>query len=396
MGIENLYKPLSFLTYPFAKKRMRYFSAEESKTIWVHAASIGEVVSIIPVLKELEKENLEYVLTTMTSSGKKKAEAEGIKAKVFLFPFDNLIFIKRLLQRAKLVIFSESEFWPNTLIEIKKRKIKAFLINGRISEKSFKKWKAFKNFAKILLSAFEKFFVIGEKEKYFLEKLGVKNENIFISGNLKFLSLNKNAVPLFEKPPFITITFASLRSKEFRGAVDLIAEIVSKYKDVFFIIAVRHLKTLIILENLLKSKHLTYEKYSQNKGKLKKQKKILLLDTLGDLVRVFPISDVVIVGGTFAPYGGHNLLEPAPYRSCILFGPYTDNVKLMEKALLKYRGGMKVLDFEELKSKIESLLEKRELIREIGENAMVSSLKMKSLAEQGFRRIIREIKNALC
>jgi len=390
--IEGFYKTLTLFTYSFAKKRLENFNVNE-KSIWFHAASLGEVTSIKPIIDKIIERKIPFFMTTMTESGKKRAEKE-FKENIYLFPYDNPFLIKKLIEKAKLIIFAESEFWPNTLIEIKRKKKKLILVNGRISEKSFKKWKAFRGTFSNLLSAFDRFFVIGEKEKKFLKFFGINEEKILISGNLKFLNLNQIIEPLFEKPFNITITMASLRSKEFKGGVHFIEDILREFKDIGFIIAVRHLNTLLILENFLKSKNISFEKFSENRGKMKSDSRILILDTLGDLIKVFPLSDAVIVGGTFAPYGGHNLLEPAQFGVPVFFGPFTENVKSMEEILLKEKGGIKVKNWEELYNVMKERLKDGRLKIE-GKNAKKAAIKAKKIAEKGFNEIIKYIEKNL-
>jgi len=386
--IKEFYKTLSLLTYPFAKKRIENFNVKEN-SIWFHAASLGEIASIKPIIEKMIERKKNFFITTMTESGKKKAERE-FKEDVYLFPYDNPLLIKKLIEKAKLVIFAESEFWPNTLTEIERKKKKLILVNGRISEKSFKKWKAFRGTFSLLLSAFDRFFVIDENGKKILKFFGVNEEKISISGNLKFLGLNKIIEPLFKKPFDLTITIASLRSKEFKGGVNFIENILRDFKNLGFIIAVRHLNTLLILESLLRSKKIVFEKFSENKGKMEKGSKILILDTLGDLIKVFPISDAVVVGGTFAPYGGHNLLEPAQFGVPVFFGPFTENVKSMEEILLKEKGGIRVKNWEELYKVMKEKIKEGNL-ESWGKNAKKAVIKAKKIAEKGLSEIIKYI-----
>lgn len=391
--IEGVYKTLSLLSYPFARRRFEGFKIDK-EAVWFHAASLGEVVSIKPVIDYFKKKSIPFFLTTMTDSGKKKAE-EDFKGNVFLFPYDNPFFIKEILKRAKLIVFAESEFWPNTIFEIKKNKKRIILVNGRISEKSFIKWKVFKNIFKKILLSFDKFFVISNKEKIYLKFFGVDEKKIFVSGNLKILSTIREVIPLFNKPYDFTITFASVRSGEFKGLVNFIGKVFKTNQRVGFIIAVRHLSTLILLENMLKLKDIDYVKFTENGVKEKDKKRILILDTLGDLVRVYPVSDIVVVGGTFAPYGGHNLLEPAQFAVPVLFGPYTSNVKGMEEILLKERGGMKCKNFDELYEIFLKLLRDKKGLESMSKNAKKAFEKARRFTENGFYEIVRYLESNL-
>ncbi len=391
--IEGVYKSLSFLSYPLAKKRIKDFKIDK-EAIWFHAASLGEVISIKPLIDYFKEKNISFFLTTMTESGKKRAE-EDFKGNVFLFPYDNPFFIKEILKRAKLIVFAESEFWPNAIFEIKKNKKRIILVNGRISEKSFIKWKIFKNFFRKILFSFDRFFVISNKEKKYLKFFGIDDKKIFVSGNLKLLSIKREVVPLFKKPYEFTITLASIRSGEFKGFVNFVEKVVKSDDRLGFIIAVRHLSTLILLENILKVKNIDYVKFTEGEEKLKEKKRVLILDTLGDLIRVYPLSDIVIVGGTFAPYGGHNLLEPAQFGVPVLFGPYTSNVKGMEEILLRERGGARCKSFDELFEIFSKLIKDKNEVENLGKNAKRAFEKAKKIAEDGFYEIVKYLESNL-
>ncbi|MEO0300477.1 MAG: glycosyltransferase N-terminal domain-containing protein [candidate division WOR-3 bacterium] len=391
--IEVAYKILSFLSYPLGKNRIKDFRADKD-SIWFHAASLGEVISIKPLIDYFKGKGISFFLTTMTESGKKLAE-EDFKGNVFLFPYDNPLFIKEILKKSKLIVFAESEFWPNTILEIRKNKKRIILVNGRISENSFRKWKVFKNFFKKILFCFDRFFVISSKEKKYLKYFGADNKKIFVSGNLKLLSIKREVLPLFDKPFDFTITFASVRSGEFKGLVNFIEKVIKINEKIGFIIAVRHLSTLILLENILRVKNIKYVKFTENREKIKEKKRVLILDTLGDLIRVYPVSDAVIVGGTFAPYGGHNLLEPAQFGVPVFFGPYTSNVKGMEEILLKERGGIKCKTFDELFEIFLKLVNDKKEIENLGRNAKRAFERARKITENGFNEIVKYLESNL-
>ena len=161
------------------------------KLIWFHAASIGEMLSIIPIIEEWSKKNnqLKFLITTVTLSSGKLFEKKFFKQKNILhryFPIDCHFIVKKFLKswRPSMVIFVDSEIWPNFLTEIKLKKIPLVLLNGRITEKSFKKWLYLKNFAKKIFSNFDLCLSSSLKSSSYLEKLGVNNIKFF--GNLKF------------------------------------------------------------------------------------------------------------------------------------------------------------------------------------------------------------------
>ncbi|MEN3044339.1 MAG: glycosyltransferase N-terminal domain-containing protein [Candidatus Hydrothermales bacterium] len=391
--INILYKTLSSFTYPFAYRRIKDFDIEKD-SIWFHAASLGEVVSIKPLLDYFIKRNVPFFITTMTESGKKRAE-EYFMGRVFLFPYDNPLLIKKIEKKSKLLVLAESEFWPNIIFEIKKNKKGLILVNGRISEKSFLRWKLLKNYFAKILSNFDKFFVISLKEKKILKYFNVEENKVFISGNLKILSENKNITPLFEKPFDFTVTFASVRTREFKGVVNFIDKIMKINENIGFIIAVRHLESIILLENFLRLKNIRYVKFSEERKDFRGKTRVLILDTLGDLIKVFPLSDVVVVCGTFAPYGGHNLLEPTQFGVPVFFGPYTSNVKGMEEVLIKEKGGVKCKDFEEFFEIFKDIIHDKEKLTNLSKNSKRAFERAKKISEIGFLEIVKYLENSL-
>ena len=332
--------------------------------LYFHAASIGEVMSLKGLIDYFSKD-YPCVLTVFTKAGKKKAEnIFQNKIKIFYFPFDKKKEIEKIVKKAKAIIIAESELWPN-LIEIGlKNNKKIFLVNGRISKRSFFFYNFIFKEIKKFLRNFELIFLQDKKYKIYFKKLGVSSNKIFVLRNLKYDAL-EDVKEAWKKNGF-TITFGSIRSNEIDIVINVVQKILNKREDLKIIICPRHLINTKIIELKLKEKGIEYEKRSKANFPTKK---VFILDTLGELLNVWKISDIGVVGGTFEKHGGHNLAEPAFFGIPVIFGESIENVKEVANFLLKNGGGFKVKDEKGLENILNKLILDDEFRKKAGEKA---------------------------
>jgi 3-deoxy-D-manno-octulosonic-acid transferase len=332
--------------------------------LYFHASSIGEVMSLKGLIDYFSKD-YPCILTTFTKAGKEKAEnIFKDKIKVFYFPFDKKGEIEKLVKRAKALIIAECELWPNLIQTGIKNRKKIFLVNGKISKKSFYFYNFIFKEIKKFLRDFELIFLHDKSYEIFFKKLGVLPFKIFVLRNLKYDAL-EDVKGAWEKNGF-TITFGSIRSNEIDIVVNVIQKILNKREDLKIVICPRHLINTKIVEFKLKEKGIDYEKRSKS---LFPTKKVFILDTLGELLNVWKISDVGIVGGTFGKHGGHNLAEPAFFGIPVIFGESIQNVKEIANILLKIGGGFKVKNEKELENILNKLILDDDFRKRAGENA---------------------------
>lgn len=352
---------LSFFLLP-RERKIKEISFKDY--LYFHASSIGEVTSLKPLVEKFYKD-YKCIVGVFTKGGKKKAESIfKNKAYVIYFPFDKRKEVEKIVKGAKAIIIAESEFWPNLLdISIKNKK-KIFLVNGRISKRSFYFYNfIFKDIKKYLRN-FEVLFLQNKVYEKFFKLLGIPSNKIEVVKNLKY-DINYEAEPLWDKNGFI-ITFGSIRRNEIDIVINVIEKILNKREDLRIVIAPRHLINTYFIELKLKEKGIEYEKRSEVPFP---NKKIFILDTLGELINVWKISDIAVVGGTFGNHGGHNLSEPAFFGIPVIFGESIENVKEVANTLLKNKGGYKVKNEKEFEEILSMLIFDENERKKAGENA---------------------------
>ena len=340
----------------------------ETKSIWFHAVSMGEVLSIQNLISEVKKIHSDWriYLSTLTPTGfeiaNKKIEADGI----FYFPLDFPWIIRKYFQKIKpeLLILTESEFWPNLLNEAKKRGIKVLLVNGRISDNSFKKYYLFRYLFKKILANISLFLVQSSKDREKLEKIGVESDKIIVAGNLKADISIKKCNPKeienlklkmgIDSSKKVIVAGSTLKGEE-EKLLKAFMEIRKKKENILLILAPRHPERFEEVEKLVKEFPVKYIRKSCFKENEKWD--IMILDTLGELINFYAICDLAFVGGSLVPKGGHNILEPAFFGKPIFFGPFYNNFQDIVERFLE-RKAVKIVkdekDLIEAISKIDS------------------------------------------
>ena len=306
------------------------------KLVWFHAASVGELMSIIPILEKLEeiKEIKTILITTNTTSSSRIFEKK-IKSKKIIhqfFPFDKDIFTKKFLSHwlPDLVIFVESEIWPNFIFNIKNRKIPLILLNARITTKTYLRWKKIPNFAKSIFSSFDTCLSQNKETEKYLKNFGVKKiKNL---GNLKFSSsssfssdkLDRNISKIFQYKKIWCASSTHNGEEVFCSKTHI--ELKKRLKNVILIIIPRHIHRAKEIVKELKEVNLKICLYT-NKSKFNRDTDILLVDTFGETQKFFNISKSVFIGGSLINHGGQNPIEPTRMGCSIYHGPHVNNFK---------------------------------------------------------------------
>ncbi len=325
--------------------------------IWFHGASVGEVNALGPLARLFARE-FQVVFTSGTAAGVRTAgDFPGLRF------WDNPSFVQEGLSRASALVIAESELWPNLLIAAKKRSVPCFLVNARIN-RGTRRWLAARGLLSEMLSAFTEIYPKDEIEERRIIELGAPRERVIYLGGLKFDCLVESHSARKEDFGFsdgrALIVFGSVRSKEFRAIASAVAML-----DGFQIaIAPRHMDRLSRLIGELRKRGLSFRlRTGRGNGN------ILILDTVGELRALYSVSDVAFVGGTLAPYGGHNILEPAALGVPVIFGPHFENQPSEAEGMISSGGGLLVRNARELASVTRKLLSDRELRGIMGEQA---------------------------
>ena len=334
------------------------------KLIWFHCSSVGEFLSVVPLIQELEKNTSikQILVTTSTLSSSIIFKKFRFKKSLHQFyPLDNIYIIKNFLNHwnPSSVIFAESEIWPTMISELKKRKIKIALINARMSEKSFRRWSYLKDFGKSILEKFDYIFPQNKETFQYFKKLGVKNLKFL--GNLKFIG-SKNDEKIKVRNQYfknkIILCSASTHYNEEEIFANLHIKYRKKISNLITIIIPRHIERTNEITRMLDRKKLKFVKHSENKRDLK-DCDIYLVDSYGESKSFYKISNVVFLGGSLVSKGGQNPLEALRFGCSIIHGNYTYNFKDVYKMLEKEKLSLKVSGTKDLERKVFTLFKKR-------------------------------------
>lgn len=317
------------------QEKICIYSRKKTKTkVWIHAASIGELMSVIPVIKNLEKNKKikNIIVTTTTLSSAKIFQKQNFKKTFHVyFPLDHNLLTKKFINywQPELAIFIDSEIWPNMYKNLKERKIPVIILNARIVKKTLNRWKMFPSFAKEIFGSISLALPSNIETIKYLKQLNVKN--IKVAGNLKYYG-NKNEHQLnikilknkFKK--FKIWCAASTHNKEESVIGKLHKNLKKKHKQLITIIIPRHINRSIEIIEDLKELGLNVITHSSNQ-KPKNDTDIYLVDSYGISSKFYDLSNVTFVGGSLISHGGQNPLEPARYGNTIISGPYVHNFK---------------------------------------------------------------------
>ena len=316
------------------KEKLGFFSKNRSKgkLIWFHGASVGEFQSIVPLLEKLEKsKKISQILITSNtlSSSKLISKIKLKKISHQFFPIDNDLIIKKFINywKPSIALFVDSEIWPNTLINLNKKKIPTVLINARITRKSYNKWIKLKNFSKSIFNKFDLCLSSNKETVSFLKKLGAKNIKYF--GNLKYSQSENEKIEIDSQ----TIKFISRKTawcassthnseEKFAGLIH--NKLKKKYKNLLTVIIPRHIDRKEEIKEQLTNLGLKVHVH-EPKTKIHRDTDIYLVNSFGKTKSFYSLIKNVFLGGSLIEHGGQNPLEAVRYNCNILHGPNISN-----------------------------------------------------------------------
>ncbi len=341
-----------------------YFKISK-KIIWMHASSVGEFKSCDLIINKYHK-NYNILVTTTT-----KTSAEFIK-KYYgntvlhqYIPFDVPLWCMRFINywKPSLVLWIESDIWPNMLKIIREKKINCLYINARISPKSFSKWKYFKKLYSTSLSTFNKIFAQSANDLKRIKNLsGSKVEYI---GNLKLSDNNNYIIDKYYKKIF-SIMIVSTHESEEEQIINNIKSIILS-KKLKLCIAPRHPERIKEIIKIIKKFNLNYALESNDKSY---EKDVTIIDSFGKLDTYFKKSEIVILGGSFVSKGGHNPLEPAKYGCALISGNLIYNWQNIYDEMAKEKACIVLNDIKDLKRKINELMLNETLLHDLKKKAL--------------------------
>ena len=366
----------------YTKKKIK------GKLIWFHGASVGEILSIIPLIESLEKnkEINQILITSNTlSSSKILSNLKLTKTIHQFFPIDTNYHTQKFLKywKPSVAVFIDSEIWPNMITNIKKTSISLILMNARITDKSFKKWKLFKSYAKKIFVNFDICLSSSHKSKKYLKSLGAKN--IKHVGNLKFTQSEKNITFLDNdlKKFFLSKRIwcaSSTHSTEEFICANVHKKLKVKYKNLLTIIIPRHIHRTEEIVNEMKKLNLNVHLHN-SKNKIDKDTDIYLVNSFGQTKSFFKVCKTVFLGGSMIRHGGQNPLEAARFGCKILHGPNVWNFDEIYNLLKKNKVSRKIINSNQLSLNVDKMLNNKNKyrslenkIKSLGNKILISTL----------------------
>ena len=375
-------------------------SRDQGFLIWLHVASVGEAMSILPLIENFEKEKKvdKILITTITLSSSKVLEKKYNQSKKVIhqfLPLDISKFVNKFLQHwsPNLCIFIDSEIWPNLIFHIKERKIPLLLVNARITKKSFDRWRLIKSYAKKIFEKFDLCIASNSESEKHLKILGSKNIKNY--GNLKFAKLKSSNNYKLDEDLFLKIKnrkiwcAASTHPSEELFCAQTHLVIKEKYKNILTIIIPRHINRIAKITDEIKKLNLKVLVYN-NFREMDDDVDILLINTYGEALKFYEISKCVFLGKSLVQSlkkdSGQNPIEPARLGCKIFHGPNVSNFDEVYKFLKSLGISNEVFlpnEFGEIL--IKELKDKKE------KNPLILK-KIEDYGESALNNVLREIK----
>jgi 3-deoxy-D-manno-octulosonic-acid transferase len=308
--------------------------------IWLHCVSVGETQAARPlaqaVLDRFPDHDLVVSTTTITGQAVAREVFDGSATQVFYFPFDFAFAVRRALDhvRPAVVLIMETEIWPNFLRECGRRQIPVAIVNGRLSERSFRRYRYVNSFIRRVLRDVRLAGMQSQVDAQRITALGLASDRAAVTGNVKF-DLNPLAVDddlrselrerfgLDNVRPVVIC--ASTHDPEEEVCLTAFRELRKTQPNVRLLLAPRHPERFETVAELLRRSEFAWSRRSETRSHADRASDVILLDSIGELRSVLGFGELVFVGGSIAPTGGHNILEPAALQKCIVTGSHTFN-----------------------------------------------------------------------
>ncbi len=337
-----------------------------SPRIWLHAVSMGEVNAAVPIIAAIRTlvPGCAIILSTTTEHGQALAKSRLPPDVVCVYaPVDFILSVTIALRRMKpdLLVCLETELWPNWLMAAHHMGIKTAIVNGRISERAIKRYRMIRPLMKSLLGSINAFSMILEADARRIREIGAPAGKIWVNGNAKYDLLlrqsgnqgpdqNRHWRQIFgiraNQPVFLA---GSTRHFEEEILLDAYQQVIRKAPDTLLILAPRHIERTRHIEKIIKARGMDCQLRSAlNDNGANRTAPVIILDTMGELQSLYSIATVVFCGGSLAPLGGQNILEPAAWSKPVLYGPYMEDFLDAKSLLESAGGGVEIVDGNDL------------------------------------------------
>ncbi len=356
---------------------------KDGPRLWIHAVSVGEVTAAAPIVASLKtkRPEVKIIFSTSTETGQEMACKFIKEAAAFIyFPLDIPYIVRKMIKLAKPDVFVlvETELWPNFLRVCESRQIKALMVNGRISPRSYRKYRLTSFFWKRILYNLNAAGMIAEIDAGRLKNIGMDSAKIKVLGNAKYDALAALAAPALQKE--IARRFNVRKNERFFVAgsthdgeekiiIDVYQELLKHYPEFKLIIVPRHIERTKDILGLLQQTNLNdvLTLTDINNGRKRCDERIVIIDVIGELFKIYSLATIVYCGGSLVPKGGQNILEAAAWGKVIFYGPSMEDFS-EEKALLEDVGcGTTIKSEEELLQEILQALKNPEELQRRGD-----------------------------
>ena len=349
--------------------------------LWIHACSVGEVAVIHPIISEIRDiyPSSRIIVSNSTKTGHEYAKdtLEGVRSYLY-FPIDVWWVVKRVLRTTAPDVFvvSETEIWPNFLRMAKKLGAMTIMVTGRISKGSFGRYMKVKPFMKTVLQNLDIMSMITQADADRIVAMGASPERVFTNGNSKYDRLVEKVRPEFQEEVRRTLSISekekvfiagSTRKGEEEILIESYLKFVKVHADMVMILAPRHVERIGEVKKLLHLNKLDFVlKTDINKGKARRNEQVILVDTIGDLFKVYSTGTLIFCGGSLVPLGGHNVMEAAAWGKAVFYGPSMENFQDAKELLESVGAGVEITGADDLVEKGLQLLEEPERLESLG------------------------------
>ena len=350
------------------------FNLDGEPSIWVHAVSVGEVLASRPLVDGLRERypNLRLFVSTTTVQGQQLARRQLPQADaVFFFPIDFAWVVRRVFDRArpKLLVLLEGEIWPNVLAEAGRRGVRTAIVNGRVSARSFPRYRLIAPLMRRVLADVDAFCMQGEEDARRITVVGADAARVTVTGSLKFDAAHLPVPPAQGRPRDRVLRFfrvaanrpvivagSTMRGEE-RPVLQAFRRIKATQPQALLILAPRHADRFTEVMHIARGEGFATARRTELAIDVEPRADVVVLDTIGELAQLYQLATVAFVGGSLVPTGGHNILEPAVHGRPVVFGPSMSNFAEIANLFLDHGAAVQVESEHDLEQTLIALMD---------------------------------------
>jgi 3-deoxy-D-manno-octulosonic-acid transferase len=334
------------------------FNIDAEPSIWIHAVSVGELLTARPLIAALREKHpaLKIFLSTTTMSAQNLARRNPLDVDgVFYFPFDLGFVVRRTLDlvKPKLFLMMETEIWPNLLRECRRRGVRTAIVNGRLSSRSFPRYRFARGFFRHVLADIDRFCVQSDESRRRFVEVGAPADRVTVTGSLKFDSLEPASAGQARSGARVLryFRFAPARpvwvaGSTMKGEEAIVLRVFRRLKasqpTAVLVLAPRHPERFDDVVTMAQQEGFSTVRRSELPIDAEPRADVVVLDTIGELAAVYQVGTLVFVGGSLVPTGGHNILEPAVFGRPVMFGPHMHNFAEIAASFVAADAGVQV------------------------------------------------------